>query len=288
MGLRLRIIFAWIAAFGCGPTGPIYNVAVTAYLGADGASLNPTARIHVYTELEGTRDLLRTEVAHKIEYLLTTRGYGIAPAEKSDHIVFFAYGMGSHAETVTEYVPDPNSAGTSSAGSAQVKAFVDAFKKSSKTTPQQALRKVNDRFLKVVVIDANKLRLTGEMETVWQCETLSSGPSADLRKALHYMLIPTFANFGTDTGEAVAYAVSGNDHAVRELRFVHDRRFSGSSFRSAAGIEATWDILPKQYLKEDNSIRDVIVERDRVHIYRLELPHLSTVWMDLACTLPVI
>ena len=111
MGLRLRIIFAWIAVFGCASRGPMYNVAVSSYLGADGASLNQAARIHVYTDPEGTPDLRRAEVAHKIEYLLTKRGYEIAPADKADHVVFFEFGMGSHMETVTKYVHDPNSAG---------------------------------------------------------------------------------------------------------------------------------------------------------------------------------
>ena len=117
------------------------------------------------------------------------------------------------------------------------RAFLDAYNRSSRTTPQQALRKVNDRFLNVVAIDANKLRLTGETETVWQCETLSSGRSEALRNALNHMLIPTFAHFGKDTGKAVTYTVSGNNLDVRELRFAFDPRFSGSSFRSAAGIE---------------------------------------------------
>ena len=212
--------------FGC--AGPlVYHVSVNSYRSADAERpVSPGATVHVYVDSDNP-DLLREEVAAKMEYLLQRNGYSRAPLIQADYIVFFSYVMGSHTETFTKYVYDPSagagttsSSGTSTGSAAGdfLSGFAEGLSKSlASMKPQQASRNVNDRELLVKVLDGQLLRKTGKLDIVWQCQTTSSGSSADLRDVLNYMLIPSFDDFAQDTGKSILHKVRSNDHRVQSL-----------------------------------------------------------------------
>ena len=181
--------------------------------------LQPGASIHVYDANEG-EDLFRAEVARKIIRLMRERGYVSAAADQADFVLMFGYAISSHSETQTVYVADSSKPTTPPpAGASFAEAFAHGMAEGlGNTTPQQQQTNVNDRSLRLAVIDARHLRATGETKTVWQCDTTSSGRSDDLRDVLNYMLVPTFRHFGEDTGKAVTYDLREHDTAVTALR----------------------------------------------------------------------
>ena len=197
-----------------------YRVSVNSVASPNYSSdFRPGASIHVYETNEG-EDLFRAEVAKKIRRLMRERGYVSATADQADFVLMFGYAISSHSETQTVYVPDSSKPSTPPpAGASFAEAFAHGMAEGLKNrTPQQKQTKVNDRSLRLAVIDARHLRETGETRTVWQCDTTSSGSSDDLRDVLNYMLVPTFRHFGKDTGKAVLYKIDEHDTSVTALR----------------------------------------------------------------------
>ena len=106
---------------------------------------------------------MKLEFGRKLEHLLRERGRNIVPFDETDVVLSFDYSIESEMEPYTTYVYDLGTQKTQKSGSSGSDGgFLDGVAKGleqsiGKTRPQQALPKINNRFLKLVAIDPQGL-----------------------------------------------------------------------------------------------------------------------------------
>ncbi len=193
---------------GCGPL--TYQVQVNGYTDPTAPSvIAPGGTFFVMENKEASNPLLEKEIKEKIVKLLESQGYGSAPLDKAQYLLFFGYGMGG-GRSVTVVFPDyypawwypgyPRSYFFASPFPAYYYPYTETL---------------YDKWLLVKVVDAKAYRDKGEFKSIWVGEARSTGTSADLRVVVNYLLRAVFQQFGKNTGKAVIVDVSENDPVIR-------------------------------------------------------------------------
>lgn len=185
--------------------------------------ISPGASFFVIENKEAKNPLLEKEIRAKIIKLLEQQGYQIAPFEKAEYYLLFAYGIGS-GQKVTVVMPDyypydwnwgPGfgvGSGIALGGRSYIFGgpFFSYFPSYSKT--------LYDRWLLLNVVDGKYYReKKGEFRTLWVGEARSTGTSSDLRTVASYLLLAEFEQFGKNTGKAISVEINEQDIRVKAL-----------------------------------------------------------------------
>jgi len=201
---------SWLFFTGCVPT---YTVKVNS-LSANSSSISATTKISVGLDPEES-DLVKLEFGRKLEYLLREQGRNIVPFDEADVVLVFDFKIDSEMQSYTKYVHDPGTPTPKKSGSSGggfwggvAQGLEEGTKKSR---PQQAVRKINNRSLRLAAIDKET------KGTLWQANVKSTGSSGDIRKVLNYMVIPAIDLFGDDTGQDVLYKIKQDDPRVQKM-----------------------------------------------------------------------
>jgi len=201
------LLAAALAFTGCAPL--TYQVQVNGYtdLTAPGV-IAPGGTFFVMENKEAKNPLLEKEIKEKIVKLLESQGYGSAPLDKAQYLLFFGYGMGP-GRSVTVVFPEyyPN---WWYPGFPRSYYFASPFVGYAPYTET-----LYDKWLLVKVVDAKAYRDKGEFKSIWVGEARTTGTSADLRVVVNYLLRAVFEQFGKNTGKAVTVEVREDDPVIR-------------------------------------------------------------------------
>jgi hypothetical protein len=195
-----------------------YQVQVNGYTESAAPSPTPGASVFVLEDQKAPNPLLEKEVKAKIDKLLQKHGYFLAPYDRADYFLSFAYGLGT-PQTVSVTTPSwgigwgfgPGYCGRGISTGIYWPGCGPLY------TETQALY---DRWLRLTVVEAKYYRDTGKSRPVWVGETRSTGTSSDLREVLNPMLIAAFEQFGRNTGKALPASIRQNDPRVSDLERV--------------------------------------------------------------------
>lgn len=218
MRLLAAVLTCAVLATACAASKPFARV--TTQVEAIGGGWPQGLRVHVWRDPSAPADLLRSEVAGKLDYLLGRQGYAVVAApELADLVVLFRYGAGQHSEATTTQVYDPAVPATQPApGSGFWGGFAAGMATStSRMRPQQTVVTINDRYLFMDVMDVRPVRGGGQVQLLWQVRATSAGKSSDLRLVLNYMLVAAMGYFGHDTGQAKTVNLRGDDPVAATL-----------------------------------------------------------------------
>jgi hypothetical protein len=200
---------------GCAST---HQINVNGYTDPSGApaAIIPGRAFAVVENKDAQNPLLEKEIREKIDKLLISHGYQIAPLDRADYYLFFGYGIGQD-RNVSVALPDfyPGGGfgfGIGSGGYRSSYIFAAPFM-GFYPFPET----VYDRWLLLNVVDARYYRENGEFRTVWVGEARSSGTSSDLRVLINYLLLADFKEFGLNTGKAVTVDIKDYDAQVYGL-----------------------------------------------------------------------
>jgi hypothetical protein len=200
-----------IATLGC-TAARTYQVQVNGYTDSAGPILAPGASLFVSEDKKAPNPLLEQEVKNKIDHLLVKNGYLPAPDDKAQFSVFFEYGLGP-PQTIKVAAPIGPGVGWEEFGySAYLPTRYGPYGTKKIT--------LNDRWLRLTVVEGKYYRETGKSRPVWVGEARSLGSSADLREVINPLLSAVFEQFGKNTGKAVMIRIKEKDPLVRELQSV--------------------------------------------------------------------
>jgi hypothetical protein len=200
-----------IAAFGCA-SARTYQVQVNGYTDSAGPILTPGASLFVSEDKKAPNPLLEQEVKDKIDHLLVKNGYLLAPDDKAQFFVFFEYGLGP-PQTIKVAAPIGPGVGWEEFG---YSAYLP-----TRYGPYGTKKIIlNDRWLRLTVVEGKYYRETGKSRPVWVGEARSLGSSSDLREVINPLLSAVFEQFGKNTGKAVMIRIKEKDPLVRELQSV--------------------------------------------------------------------
>jgi hypothetical protein len=212
----LVIVFGLLAA-GCAPL--TYQIQVNGYTNPEIATgIFPGSSFFVIENKDAQNPLLEREIKTKINKLLEGQGYRISPFEKADCYLLFSYGIGQ-PRTVTVVMPDyyPGEFG-----------FYPyyppgryySFLWPGFVTYVPYTETIYDKWLLINVVEGKYYREKGQFRTLWVGDARSSGPSADLRTAINYLLLADFKEFGKNTGKAVKVEIEEQDLRIKQLERV--------------------------------------------------------------------
>jgi hypothetical protein len=208
----LGLFLLSIVTLGCASAGT-YQVQVNGYTDSAGPLLPPGASLLVIEAKEAQNPALEKEIKAKIDNLLVKHGYLLAPYDKAPFYLFFTYGLGP-PQTIKVAAPIGPGVGWEEFGySAYLPTRYGPYGTKKVT--------LNDRWLRLTVVDGKYYRETGKSRPVWVGEARSLGPSADLREVISPLLIAVFEEFGKNTGKAMLIRIKESDPLVGELKSVH-------------------------------------------------------------------
>ena len=217
--LYRRTLAALLAVVVSGCSLTRYNVQLNAFTAPKAQSLVPgKATVGVVASPSTSNVLFAQEVQGKVETLLRAKGFEVVPPAQADVLVFALFGMGrptAQIQTLPLYTPGGTTV------SQQGRVTVVGQEKGSWTFFSQAHTE-QTRWLLLAAADAAAFhRQLGPGDTVqwlWIADVLSAGRSADLRRVIDYMLVPTVDWFGRSTGGIVSVRVGQDDARVVKLR----------------------------------------------------------------------
>lgn len=205
-------------------TGTFYKVNINGF--AD-KSLNQIigCKLYVLENQNAVNSILDKEIAEKIKKVLISEGYIISKPNEADFFISFNYGISNHKETLTFKEREPGHFEQKSRVYAynitkgtEYKYYYDQYIPGQVNTVNQEIT-VFDRFLFVKVFPAkdflNKKNISND---VWICETTSSGSSNDIRVVIDYLIVPTFKNFGVNTGEIKTLTIAEDHEEMKVIR----------------------------------------------------------------------
>jgi len=175
-------------------------------------SLTPGASLFVTQGHNVQNPLIEKEIIRKIENLLVKHGYILAPHDKAEFFLFFAYGLGA-PQTMSVTGPlGPGRCFSELGYSAYLPTAYGPY-----CTDTFSLY---GRWLRLTVVEGKYYREKGKSRTVWVGEARSTGVSSNLREVLGPILIAAFEQFGKDTGKAIPAIIKQDDPRVKELERV--------------------------------------------------------------------
>ena len=207
-----------LAVSGCASVRT-YQVQVNGYTEGAAPSLAPGASLFVLEDQKAQNPLLEKEIKAKVEFLLEKRGYVLAPYDRADFFLSFAYGMGT-PQTVAVTGPTWGFGWGFGSGYCGPGVSTGIYWPNCGpySTETQALY---DRWLRLTVVEGKYYRDTGKSRTIWVGEARSTGTSSDLREVLNSLLIAAFEQIGQNTGKAVPIQIKQNDPRFSGLERVH-------------------------------------------------------------------
>jgi hypothetical protein len=207
----LGLFLLSIVTLGCA-SARTYQVQVNGYTDSAGPLLPPGASLFVIEAKKAQNPALEKEIKDKIGNLLVKHGYLLAPYDKAPFYLFFTYGLGP-PQTIKVAAPLGPGVGWEEFGySAYLPTRYGPYGTKKVT--------LNDRWLRLTVVDGKYYRETGQSRPVWVGEARSLGPSSDLREVISPLLVAAFEEFGKNTGKATLIRIKENDPLVRELQSV--------------------------------------------------------------------
>jgi hypothetical protein len=203
--------------WGCA-TPRTYRVQVNGYTESPAPSLAPGVSLFVLEDQQAPNPLLEKEVKTKIEKLLEKHGYFLAPYDRADYYLSFAFGLGT-PQTVSVTTPAWGIGWGFGPGYCGRGISTGIFWPGCGPfyTESQTLY---DRWLRLTVAEGKYFRETGKSRPVWVGEVRSTGVSGDLREVLNSLLVAAFEQFGKNTGKAVLTDIKQNDPRLRDLERV--------------------------------------------------------------------
>ncbi|MBM4273464.1 MAG: DUF4136 domain-containing protein [Deltaproteobacteria bacterium] len=219
---KIYFIFMLILSLGLMGCAGTYQVLVNGYVDPKTpAPFAPGAAFFVIGNKDAQNPLLEKEVKEKSARLLEKMGYRLAPFEKAEYYLLFAYGIGAGRPVVT--MPDYTFGFGIGAGlgsgyyGRRNYVFGGPFFGGYYPYPAVSTERAYDRWLILSVIDAKHYREKGDFRTLWVGEARSSGTSSDLREMINYLLVAAFEQFGKDTKKAVGVDLERTDPRVKDL-----------------------------------------------------------------------
>jgi hypothetical protein len=161
------------------------------------------------TNPEAANPLLEKEVAWKITKLLQEKGYRVLETDRADFHLTFSYGM-ERGSVHTRSVRRPR----------RIDVYDPDTGKTHYTTVETYQPYSVQSFARTLSIRVHDMRTQGSRQgshIVWAADTISEGPSSDLRQTLNYLLVATFQFFGKDTGKAIPVTLDEDDSQVTRL-----------------------------------------------------------------------
>ncbi len=206
----LGLFLLSIATFGCA-WARTYQVQVNGYTDSAGPLLPPGASLFIIEDKKAENPALEKELKDKIDNLLVKHGYQLTSHDKAQFYVTFAYGLGP-PQTIKVFAPLGPGVGF------DLEDFGYNAYLPTRYGPYGTKKvTLNDRWLRLTVVEGKYYRETGKSQPVWVGEARSIGPSSDLREVISPLLIAAFKEFGKNTGRAVLIRIKENDPLVREL-----------------------------------------------------------------------
>jgi hypothetical protein len=194
----LGVFLVSIVAFGC-ISARTYQVQVNGYTDSAGPMLSPGASLFVMEDKEAQNQALAKEIKGRIDNLLVQHGYQLASYDTAQFCLLFTYGLGP-PQTIKVAAPIGPGVGWEEFGySAYLPTRCGPYGTKKIT--------LNDRWLRLTVVEGKHYREAGKSNPVWVGEARSIGPSADLREIIGPLLTATFQEFGKNTGKAVLIRV---------------------------------------------------------------------------------
>lgn len=193
-------------SLGCATS---YNVGVNGYSSSGQRLQIPQeSSIYVVADSNAPNPILEKEIGMKIQKLLNEKGYSIGTNE-ANYYLLFDYGINS-GRTVTDAIP------IYQPGPYYEYPFSGVYWHSYTTyVPYSTV--IYSRWLVLRLIDGKAYRTSQKTKPLWIGEVTSTGPSADLRELINYMLIAAFEHFGQDTGKRVNEVFLEDDERVKLL-----------------------------------------------------------------------
>jgi len=167
---------------------------------------------------EAPNPIFDREIKGKIEKLLAEKGYRVQAREKAEYFLAFYYSI-DPGEVVTECVPSYYPSYYDVGFSSYHRRFGYGFGYRAYPGYSVTRRTVYTKRVVLKALDAERLRESNKEEVVWQGETVSTGGSSDLRRAIDYLLVATFKYFGRDSGKCVNIDLPVGDKEVQKLRY---------------------------------------------------------------------
>ena len=199
---------------------PVYLVQVNGFADPDAAGrIVPNVKIHVAENARAENPLLDREIRVKIEKILKSRGFIITSRETADLFCTFNYGVGTGLTQIGS-IPVTSPPVTSSVvvsqpdGTAQVSAIMTP----GTTTYIPYARTAYDRWLNIVVMEAESFRAGKKDKILWYGDLVSSGTSRDLRTVIDYLLVAACEEFGTDTKRGLVKEIKTDDERLKGFR----------------------------------------------------------------------
>ena len=183
-----------IATFGCA-SARTHQVWVNGYTGSAAPCLAPGDSLFVMEDQKAKNSLLEKEIKSDIDNLLVKHGYLLTSYDKAQFYLFFTYGLGP-PQTISVTGPIGPGRGWSEFGyNAYLPAAFGPYATDKLT--------LNDRWLRLTVVEGKYYRETGKSRAVWVGEARSLGLSSGLRETLTPLLSAIFEQFGKNTGRAL-------------------------------------------------------------------------------------
>ena len=193
-------------SLGCATS---YNVGVNGYSSSgQRLQIHQESSIYVVADSNAPNPILEKEIGMKIQKLLNEKGYSIGTNE-ANYYLLFDYGINS-GRTVTDTI------GIYQPGPYYEYPFSGVYWHSyTAYVPYSTV--IYTRWLVLRLIDGKAYRTSQKAKPLWIGEVTSTGPSADLRELINYMLIAAFEHFGQDTGKRVNEVFLEDDERVKLL-----------------------------------------------------------------------
>ncbi len=211
--MKTRLLAAMVVASiasGCATT----QVRVSGYLDRRvERTISPHESIYVMENQDPANRLFDREMALKIEALIETHGYTLAPREEADLILSYSYGTsGPHVFTDDAPIFSSDTTAVAARGYSY-----GGWGAGMTVTHVPHTRTLYRKWLLIEVVEGPAWREREERETVWVGEALSTDASPDMRDRINYMLVAVFEHFGEDTTRQVVMSFSPDDERVRAV-----------------------------------------------------------------------
>lgn len=202
----------------------VYKVEFNSFID-ESYSIPTGSKLYIMENPESKNPIFDREITGKIIKILINEGYYIAPPNEADYCIIYNYGITSGKEVITQQRTEPGHYEQKSRVNAyntttgvEYKSYYDQYVP-GKTSYVNRTITVFHRYLNVKVFKSIDLsKKNKKMRPVWVSETKSTGSSNDLRMVMDYLLVPTFKNFGINTGRTRIFKIYPNN---KEMKVVH-------------------------------------------------------------------
>ncbi len=205
----LAVPFSLVFALGC---TSIHYLDMDGYLHPQVAGKFAGERVFVVENENAPNLVLEAQVAQALRLHLSSKSLRPAELEDADIYAFSVYG--ATEEDLTRVVPIRRRGGTVEVDTSGWYAGEHFSSRSTVKLPsRKEYRTVSEtryrHSVKVVLLDARRLRTASEVRILWLGEVWDTKGSADFRQQMHPLLGAVFKHFGQNTGHTVYSKVVG-------------------------------------------------------------------------------